>query len=166
MPLVQKQVYIYLCSTANSKEHMKLIDRKIECFKSYDMLAIMSAFQSQFPLTFFCNPKANLSRSLPNRSHILTTAFLSKVLNFNSKILLTLNQPQSTLHYLHAPYTPPRKIASLCPLKEGTSNFFFFFSSLFYWHQMLEAFAPTNPRGAQALGKEFPISAPRLIQSN
>ena len=35
---------------------------------------------------------------------------------------------------------------------------------LFYWHPVSEAFAPTNPGGAQALGKEFLTSAPQLIQ--
>ena len=34
----------------------------------------------------------------------------------------------------------------------------------FDWHRVSEAFAPTNPGGAQALDKEFPTSAPRVIQ--
>jgi hypothetical protein len=39
-------------------------------------------------------------------------------------------------------------------------QFFFFF----LWHKISETFAPTIPGGAQALYKEFPASAPRLIQ--
>ena len=38
----------------------------------------------------------------------------------------------------------------------------FFFS--FDWHRISEAFTPTIPKGAQALGKEFPSSAPWIIQ--
>ncbi len=39
-----------------------------------------------------------------------------------------------------------------------------FLIAFFDWHQVSEAFAPTNLGGAQALGKEFPASAPQVIQ--
>ena len=35
-----------------------------------------------------------------------------------------------------------------------------FYPTFFYWHQVLEAFALTIPRGAQTFDKEFPASAP------
>jgi hypothetical protein len=34
----------------------------------------------------------------------------------------------------------------------------------FYLALCIRSFAPTNPNGAQAFGKEFPANAPRLIQ--
>ena len=37
---------------------------------------------------------------------------------------------------------------------------------IFYWHRVSEAFALTNPKGAQALHKEFPASASRIIQGS
>ena len=41
----------------------------------------------------------------------------------------------------------------------------FFFSFFLFWLALaVHNFVPTNPRGAQALGKEFPASAPRVIQ--
>ena len=35
---------------------------------------------------------------------------------------------------------------------------------IFDWHRVSEAFAPTISGGAQTLGKEFPTSAPQVIQ--
>ena len=34
----------------------------------------------------------------------------------------------------------------------------------FFWYRVSEAYAPTDPGGAQAHSKEFPASAPRVIQ--
>jgi hypothetical protein len=39
--------------------------------------------------------------------------------------------------------------------ESNTPNFYFF-----DWHRVSKAFAPTISKGAQALGKEFPASAP------
>jgi hypothetical protein len=39
-----------------------------------------------------------------------------------------------------------------------------FYPTFFYWHQVLEAFALTIPRGAQTFDKEFPASAPQLLK--
>jgi hypothetical protein len=55
-------------------------------------------------------------------------------------------------------------LQELQQLKSQEKSFSLPPTPFFYWHRLCKAFTPTNPEGAQALGKEFPASASRVIQ--
>jgi hypothetical protein len=74
---------------------------------------------------------------------------------------LIMEVPYETAYSNYYPSLPFGKSnTELKRASQSTSFPFFFLLAL----GVQSIFAPTNPGGAQALGKEFPASAPRVIQ--